>query len=78
MPFGRKSIEYLRFDQRTENLNRDLKDFCKQTEVVQQLTAPHTPQQNRMSDRADETVTTTRYFEAEVGLFKLYKAILWA
>ena len=36
-------------DQGTEYTNRDFKEYRKRTGVIQQFTAPYTPQQNGIS-----------------------------
>ena len=42
IPSGRR-VQYLRSDQGTEYTNRNFKEYCKRTGVIQQLTAPYTP-----------------------------------
>ena len=53
--FGRR-VQYLRSDQGTERKNRNFKKYCERTGVIQQFTAPYTPQQNGISERAGTTV----------------------
>ena len=61
----------MRSGQRTEYKNRDFKEYCKKTGVIQQFTAPYTPQQNGNSERAGRTVMDMpRYFLTDTGLPK--------
>ena len=53
--FGRR-VQYLRSDQGTEHTNRNFKEYCKRTGVIQLFTAPYTPQQDGISERAGRTV----------------------
>ena len=70
IPFGRR-VQYLRSDQGTEYTNRNFKEYCKRTGVIQQFTAPYTPQQNGISERGGRTLMDmTRCFLTETGLPK--------
>ena len=61
----------MRSDQGTEYTNRNFKEYCKRTGVIQQFTAPYTPQQNGISERAGRTLMNmTRCFLTETGLPK--------
>ena len=55
IPFGRR-VQYLRSVQGTEYTYRIFKECCKRTGVIRQFTAPYTPQQNGISERAGRTV----------------------
>ena len=48
-PFGRR-VQYLRSDQGNEYTNRNFREYCKRTGVIQQFTAPYTPQQDGISE----------------------------
>ena len=53
-----------------QNRSRDFEKYCKRTGVIQQITAPKTPQQNGTVERAGKTVMGMRSFMVNTGLPK--------
>ncbi|GJW94524.1 retrotransposon protein, putative, ty1-copia subclass [Tanacetum coccineum] len=51
-----KTIEALRSDREGEYISQEFKDYLKACGIVQQLTPPYTPQQNRVSKRKNRTL----------------------
>ena len=51
-----KSIKIPRSDQRGEYKSGDFNKYCKDNGIVQQFTIPHTPQQNRVTERKNRTL----------------------
>ena len=51
-----KRIKAIRPDRGGEYLLRDFKDYLTQNEIVPQLTAPGTPQQNGAAERRNRTL----------------------
>jgi transposase InsO family protein len=51
-----KKIKALRSDRGGEYLNQDFKDFLTENGIVQNLTAPYTPQQNGVCERRNRTL----------------------
>ena len=62
---------YLRSDNGGEYISRSFRDYCKTTGIVQQFTAPYTPQQNGISERDGRTIMDmTRCLLNEANLAK--------
>ena len=55
IPLGLR-VQRLHTDNGKEYVNSDFRDYCKTTGVVQTFTAPHTPQQNGISERDGRTI----------------------
>ena len=55
IPLGLR-VRRLHTDNGKEYANSDFRDYCKTTGVVQTFTAPHTPQQNGISERDGRTI----------------------
>ena len=61
----------MRSDKGDEYINRNFEEFCKRTGVMQQFTAPDTPQQKGISERMGEIImNVTRCFLVETDLPK--------
>ena len=51
-----KHIKAIRFDRGYEYLFGDFKDYLTENEIISQLTAPGTPQQNGVAERRNKTL----------------------
>ena len=54
--YGRH-VGTLRTDNGGEYVNQQLQDYCSQHGILLELTVPHTPQQNGVAERANQTLT---------------------
>ena len=55
IPLGLR-VQRLRSDNGGEYISSSFRDYCKTTGIQQQFTAPHTPQQNGISERDGRTI----------------------
>lgn len=51
-----KKIKFLQSDNGTEYLNKEFNDYLEKAGIRRRLTAPHTPQQNGVSERKNRTL----------------------
>jgi Reverse transcriptase (RNA-dependent DNA polymerase)/Zinc knuckle len=73
-----KVVKYVRCDNAGEN-TKHLKDLCVQEGIIMEFTAPHTPQQNGVAERAFVTIRNRAHaMMIDARLDSKHQAMLWA
>ena len=55
----KKKVRRIRSDNGTEFKNHAMEEFCKSKSILQEFSAPYTPQQNEVAERKNRMIIET-------------------